>query len=85
MPRQQPSRPKPQVGLQGQEAPAKLPSVNDPTYRVLCSEESEAYTAWLLYSATNEVESKSRLNQLRRLYEQRRDERKAYQPPESAS
>lgn len=79
MPRQQPLRPKPRLLPQTEEAPATLPPVNDSVYRALCVEESKAYRAWLLFDLARDHESKGQLSQLRRLYEEKRNERQAYQ------
>lgn len=81
MPRQRPARAVPAL----QEAvPAPKPPIDDPVYRALLAAESSAYTAWLSYTPTQQGETKQELSALRRAYEQKRAERRAYHPPDPA-
>jgi hypothetical protein len=81
MPRQRPVRTVPPL----QEiVPAPTPSLDDSVYRALLLAESTAYTAWLSYTPTQPGEAKEALSALRRTYEQKRAERRAYRPPDSA-
>ena len=79
MPRQRPVRavsPLPAAG-----SDPKPPS-DDPRYRALLVAESTAYAAWLAYAPTQHREAKEALSALRRTYEQKRAERRAYHPPD---
>jgi len=81
MPRQRPVRTVPPL----QEAvhdPA--PPTDDPIYRALLVAESTAYAAWLSYTPTPQGDAKAELSALRRTYEQKRAERRAYHPPDPA-
>jgi hypothetical protein len=79
MPRQRPGRP----ALPLQEAvTAPTPPIDDPVYRALLAAESTAYAAWLSYIPTKQSETKDELGALRRTYEQKRAERRAYRPPD---
>jgi hypothetical protein len=81
MPRQRPVRP----ALPLQDAvPAPTPPIDDPVYRALLAAESTAYTAWLFYTSSPQGETKQELSALRRTYEQKRAERRAYHPPDPA-
>jgi hypothetical protein len=80
MPRKQPIK----KVLPLKEATAPAPSLDEPVYRALLKEESDAYSAWFFYSAAPNGEAKEHLSGLRRRYEQKKKERLAYQSPESA-
>jgi hypothetical protein len=81
MPRQRPVR----SSLPLQEAvSAPMPPIDDPVYQALLAAESAAYTAWLSYTPSPQGEAKAELSILRRTYEQKRAERRAYHPPDPA-
>ena len=81
MPQQRPLRATPPLQ---ETAPATTSASNDPAYQALLAAESTAYTAWLSYTPTPSGKAKEELSALRRTYEQKRDERRAYRPPEQA-
>lgn len=81
MPRQRPAR---AVSPLQEAVPDPMPPIDDPMYRALLVAESTAYTAWLSYTPTQHGEAKTELSALRRTYEQKRAERRAYHPPDPA-
>ena len=81
MSRQRPVRAAPSLQ---ETASATTSASHDPAYQALLASESAAYSAWLAYIPTQSGKAKEELNALRRTYEQRRDERRGYRPPEQA-
>ena len=78
MPRQRPVR---AVSPLQEAVSDPMPPADDPVYRALLVAESTAYAAWLSYAPTQQREAKEELSALRRAYEQKRAERRAYRPP----
>ncbi len=81
MSRQRPMRASPPLQ---ESAPATTSASNDPAYQALLAAESAAYTAWLSYTPAQSEKGKEELTALRRAYEQKRNERRAYRPPSPA-
>ena len=81
MPRQRPAR---TVSPLQEAVSDPKPPIDDPMYRALLVAESTAYAAWLSYAPTQQRGAKEELSALRRTYEEKRAERRAYCPPDPA-
>jgi hypothetical protein len=78
MPRRQPTRSTRSVTPLPQTVETPPPT-DDPTYQALLKAENEAYLAWLQYRPDGKRDDKQSLNALRGVYEERLNDRKAYQ------
>jgi hypothetical protein len=79
MPRRQPSRPARSKTPLIQQISTETPPTGDPVYQALLKAENDAYLAWLHYRPDGKRDDKQSLSALRNAYEERYNNRRAYQ------